>query len=271
MNRRSLLVATPALRRVHLLGPAFRAYEWLLSLHLEREPKTAPDGLPVPPRHMRTLVYGPNREGFLRGGEQNAKNIASVIAATGLNLDDATVILDFGCGCGRITRFWRPLLTREVHACDYNPRLVAWCSKNLRHVQTQQNGLDPPLPYPDAKFDVIYSISVFTHLDEARQHSWMAELVRVLAPGGRLLFTVHGEAARPHMTVRELTDFDAGRPVARFDEHSGSNLCSTYHPRSWVEGHLLKDLELLSYISAGEIFPVHDTYIAAKASRCSLG
>jgi SAM-dependent methyltransferase len=265
MDRKSLLVMTPTLRRVRLLGPTFRAYERLLGLHLERESRTAPDGLPVPSRYMRTLVYAGDRDSFLRKGEQDANSIASAVAATGLDPADASAILDFGCGCGRVCRFWRPLPTREVHGCDYNARLVAWCANNLRHVQALQNGLDPPLPYPDAKFDVVYSLSVFTHLDEARQHSWMAELVRVLAPRGRLLFTLHGEAARPHMTDRERSEFDAGRPVARFGVHAGSNLCSTYHPRSWAEDQLLGDLELLSYVPAGEIFPVHDTYVVAKA------
>jgi len=53
----------------------------------------------------------------------------------------------------------------------------------------------PPLPYPAAHFDVIYCLSVFTHLDERMQDAWLAELDRILEPGGVLLLTVYSEAA----------------------------------------------------------------------------
>ena len=51
----------------------------------------------------------------------------------------------------------------------------------------------PPLPYSDEAFDVIYCISVFTHLDDAHTRAWLRELKRVLRPGGVLLLTIHGE------------------------------------------------------------------------------
>ncbi len=41
----------------------------------------------------------------------------------------------------------------------------------------------------------VYSVSVFTHLDERGQFDWLAEVRRVLRPGGVALLTVHGEAA----------------------------------------------------------------------------
>jgi ubiquinone/menaquinone biosynthesis C-methylase UbiE len=51
------------------------------------------------------------------------------------------------------------------------------------------NGHEPPLPFPDKHLDRIYSISIFTHLPEAMQDAWLAELHRVLKPGGYLLTT----------------------------------------------------------------------------------
>jgi len=51
------------------------------------------------------------------------------------------------------------------------------------------NALSPPLVYGEGSFGLIYTFSVFTHLSEALQVSWLAELSRVLKPGGYLLLT----------------------------------------------------------------------------------
>ena len=48
------------------------------------------------------------------------------------------------------------------------------------------NPLHPPLVYPGEAFDLVYAFSVFTHLPESIQFSWMRELSRVLKAGGYL-------------------------------------------------------------------------------------
>ena len=59
----------------------------------------------------------------------------------------------------------------------------------------QETGPYPPLPFPDAYFDLVVAYSVFTHLEREVQKAWLAEMRRVLAPSGLLLATVHGEFA----------------------------------------------------------------------------
>ena len=50
----------------------------------------------------------------------------------------------------------------------------------------------PPLDFPENFFDIIYCISVFTHLDEKEQIKWLEELKRILKPKGFLLLSLHG-------------------------------------------------------------------------------
>ena len=72
-------------------------------------------------------------------------------------------ILDFGCGCGRVVRWWRDL-PAEIHGSDFNPTLVRWCRENLPFGVFEVNRPEPPLPYPDDSFDLVYALSVLTHL-----------------------------------------------------------------------------------------------------------
>ena len=51
------------------------------------------------------------------------------------------------------------------------------------------------LPFEDESFDLVYSVSVFSHLDEALGDQWLRELRRVLRAGGVALLTVHGRHA----------------------------------------------------------------------------
>ncbi|MCA1657735.1 MAG: class I SAM-dependent methyltransferase, partial [Verrucomicrobiaceae bacterium] len=55
--------------------------------------------------------------------------------------------------------------------------------------------LHPPTPFADGSFDLVHGISVFTHLSEADQDRWLAELQRITEPGGAVLMSIQGEIA----------------------------------------------------------------------------
>jgi SAM-dependent methyltransferase len=52
-----------------------------------------------------------------------------------------------------------------------------------------------PLPFAAGRFDMVVSISVFSHLNEAEQAFYLAELNRVARPDAHIAITVHGERA----------------------------------------------------------------------------
>jgi len=102
-------------------------------------------------------------------------------------------VLDWGCGCGAISS----LLLRHhpgvrLEACDVDPRGVEWCRANLPQGRFLVVGARPPLPYEDASFDLVVASSVFTHLRLDDQRLWLAELRRVLRPGGLMLASTMG-------------------------------------------------------------------------------
>jgi SAM-dependent methyltransferase len=113
----------------------------------------------------------------------------------GRSYDDCGQILDWGCGCGRVARFFTENYPGKLTGIDIDPDNVAWCAANLSGGAFQVCGLNPPTVLPNENFDLIYGISVFTHLGVEDQFAWLAELARVAKPGAAVLVSVHGTVA----------------------------------------------------------------------------
>ena len=241
-----------ALDRMSLLAPVYRAYERVRSMRGSRDGEVDAGGLPVPPPRLRVEVAGtPGLEWFLDSGRQQAGIIRSAGERNGAPLESTRSLLDFGCGCGRVLRHWAGLEGPAIHGSDYNERLVGWCAENLSFVTASVNALAPPLRYEDAQFDFLYAISVFTHLTHDLERAWIDELSRIAAPGGLLLLTTHGDSYADRLDVDERATYDSGEPVVRWPRVAGSNLCTTFHPESYVRTRLAPGLELLEHTPDG--------------------
>jgi SAM-dependent methyltransferase len=227
----------------------------------------APDGLPIPPAHLRFLVAGTvDVDWFLRGGALGMESIREVAGQTDA-FDETAAILDFGCGCGRVTRFWRGVTKARICGTDYNQQLIEWCQQNLPFAAFGANQLTPPLTYHDREFDLIYAFSVFTHLTEDLQASWMLELTRVLKPEGHLLLSTHGDSYLDRLNDEERQRFAAGNLVVKDDVSApGSNSCSAYHPVAFVRDQLARDLVVVDFIPEGARGnPKQDLYLLRKS------
>src|SRR5262249_2249231 len=78
--------------------------------------------------------------------------------------------------------------------CDIDQDNIAWCRAHLAGSFVDCS-MTPPLPFDDASFDLVYGVSVFTHLREPMQSRWLEELSRVMKRGGLVATTIHGQTA----------------------------------------------------------------------------
>jgi SAM-dependent methyltransferase len=122
---------------------------------------------------------------------------------------------------------------------------IAWCTENLPHTEFHVNKLEPPLPIADVSVDVLYSVSVFTHLSGEMHEAWINEIKRVLRPGGLLLLTLHGNCVRGKLTPVERQRFDAGQLVVRGGVYEGSRLFAAFHPDRFTTEELLRNFEVI--------------------------
>jgi SAM-dependent methyltransferase len=233
----------------------FHGYEAYVAARGRIARDRAGDGeLPLPPPAMRVAVVGhADPEPFLEQGRRHNEIVREAVARAGGEVGAGTRILEWGCGCGRMTRWWADLPEAEIHGCDYNPKLVRWVDRHLPFVEGRTNDLRPPLPYPAAEFDVAYAISIFTHQTDELAQIWMAEIHRVLRPGGLFFFTTHGCAYRDRLSAHDAARFDAQESVVLFPGAEGSNLCASYHHPGWVREHLCRDFELIELRQAHEL------------------
>lgn len=263
--RRAAVLAAPALSRTGLDLPAWRMYERVRARTGRRERASVADGLPLPPASLRVRVINDaDPHVFLSNGKQMAQTISEAFAAHGLPVERCGRLLDFGCGCARVTRHWHGIPDLEVHASDHDRLLVDWIADELPFIRSNRNELAPPLPYADSSFGLIYTISVLTHLTEPLGEAWMRELRRILRPGGLLLFTVHGEHLADRLGRRDRAAFDRGEFVVQFGDAAGSNLCTSFHPQAYVH-RLTRGLEILERRPPKErdVFP-QEVWIARR-------
>ena len=145
------------------------------------------------PEALRVRVSGiADVKVFDAGGRSICDDILDTTVMYQAGLTRKSRVLDFGCGCGRVLRHFAPRCPAMISGVDIDREGIAWCSANLGMAATfSQTQEWPPLPFDAAYFDLIYSISVFTHLPEKMQDAWLAELRRVAKPGALLLLSVH--------------------------------------------------------------------------------
>ena len=101
-----------------------------------------------------------------------------------------TRALDFGCGVGRITRALADHF-HEVVGVDAAASMIDQASalhSDCRNCQFVFNGQADLRAFPSRSFSVVYSRIVLQHIKPTVAERYIYELVRVLSPGGALMF-----------------------------------------------------------------------------------
>ena len=156
-------------------------------------------------------------------------------------------VLDFGCGAGRTLRHFLDEAERgELWGADIDASSIAWLEAKLCPPLRAMHCEDaPPLALEGGSFDLIWAISVFTHLTD-RSLAWLAELHRLLRPGGLLMASYTGCWTSELLAGEPWDEDRVGMNVLRHDQawdHGGPMVLMSDW---WVREHWGRAFEFVA-------------------------
>jgi len=153
------------------------------------------------------------------------------------------MILDFGCGCGRTLMHLEGLApSAHFYGMDIDTKAIEWCNQNLKFGTFNISNETPPIEHASEMFDLIFAISVFTHLNEDYQFRWLEELQRIAQPGAILLLTVDSSFVGEQGFVFKKS-YEKGLFPAWYQNAS--------HSKAYVLANFSRFFEVLEYLPRG--------------------
>jgi ubiquinone/menaquinone biosynthesis C-methylase UbiE len=170
-----------------------------------------------------------NREEFFATGKREVEVVLEYVAEAGLTVARNTPVLDFGCGVGRLTQALAAYFP-ECWGVDISPAMIKLAkefSRDLPQCRFLVNENDRLESLQDNYFGFIYSSIVLQHIAAKYSRRYIAELVRVLKPGGTLVFqlpdSLHAglvRRLRARLALRSrLHSFLSGEKPYRMEMH----------------------------------------------------
>ena len=111
-------------------------------------------------------------------------------------------VLELGCGGGINMAFYDPAKVKSFSGVDPSAGLLDRSREAAQAIGIEadiRGGIGEAIPFADASFDTVLCTFTLCSVDEQKQV--LAEMRRVLRPGGKVLFLEHGSA--PDEDVRK--------------------------------------------------------------------
>ncbi len=127
-------------------------------------------------------------------------------------------VLDVGCGTGTLAIAMKPRVgAGEVHGIDASLEMIEVAKEKAAKASSDvdfQVALIEAIPFPDASFDLVTSSLMLHHLPDDLKRKGLAEIRRVMKPGGRFLamdFAAHGHGPISHLL--SVFGHSRGKPI----------------------------------------------------------
>lgn len=149
------------------------------------------------------------------------------------------IILDWGCGTGRVIRHISYLKKDSIcYGADIDSNTIQWCRQFIDSVYFDCIE-HQTLPYPSNYFHLVYGISVLTHIPHTATQYWLTELNRVLLPNGIAILSTHGANFYDQLNHQEKIKLQTEGAFSNAFKKDGDRSKTTYHEAN----HFKKILE----------------------------
>jgi SAM-dependent methyltransferase len=154
---------------------------------------------------------------YLADGWRTMVELHDILDLYGLTLRQCDGFLEFACGHGRFTRHLSNKLPKgKLHVSDVVPGSVDFLIDSFG-VQGFYSTIDPAELVIADKYQIIFVLSLFSHLPASAWGPWFQVLYQALKPGGLLIFSTHGSKCA------RMEQIDWGSDEYRFYPYSESS------------------------------------------------
>ena len=182
-----VLVAKATSLPPHKVFRSLTPAEWYwLNVRGERTFPSLRGYLPaMPPKELQVRFTGGHGENTLREAFSFYRIVSKAASST-----RPKVAMDFGCGWGRITRFFiKDFQKDKLFGVDPVSEGIEASRASNPWATFEEIQLHPPISLPSSSVDLIFAFSVFSHLTELVHLEWIGEFARLLRRGGTLVVT----------------------------------------------------------------------------------
>lgn len=204
---------------------------------------------------------------YFHSGRYSANNIRDLVEHHYGQQDRTLSFLDFASGYGCVARHFKEVIpSAQVVAMDIHEKAFYFNQHNLK-LSAVVSSTNPAEASANGQFDVVFSLSFFSHMPRATQLPWLKKLSEFVMPGGMLIFTTHGETSHrtqmPHIPVDE----DGFGFIAESEQFDLST--ATYGHAVTYKKFMLIQIEQLSNMTLAKLgegfwWTHQDTYVLTK-------
>ncbi|MEO6093402.1 MAG: class I SAM-dependent methyltransferase [Novosphingobium sp.] len=209
-------------------------------------------------------------EAYFAGGRDDAARLVGVLQQLNLRGGNKK-ILEFASGYGRVTRHLKRLLCENIFsASDIHPAACATIRTGMGVPAYVSSTVPEDLDIPGQQ-DFVFALSLFSHLPLETQGRWLKRLYGLLAQGGHLMFTTHGDHAMRKQREFFTANFDPKVGFGYRSESDQLDLSSDDYGTAVVTmpfiynlvNEFVPDAEIVSFRSSSW-FDLQDEWIIKK-------
>ena len=227
--------------------------------------------LKIPPDEFLFETFQLNYQKYFEDGALAAKEILKWTEE--YIPQEMPTILDWGCGTGRIIQHLHQFHPYALlYGTDTNHEMIVWNQKHINDAYFTEIADTCKTIFPPNYFDLIYGISVFTHLSATMQTQWILELARICKPGGILLVTTMGLHYEKQLLKSEKNNLiENGIVEKEFKTnkgiHIGNRNYAVYETAAYFEALIKDHFTVLQYfdgVNNSDKFGGQDLWILQK-------
>lgn len=214
-------------------------------------------------------LYETYRLDYQQYKEDGEVTAAEILEWTRKYLPQAPVILEWGCGVARVIRHIPDLVDKNlsVYGTDINSTMIKWNVENISHVIFSVNDYQPPMKFNGNQFDLVFALSVFTHIEDQFQEAWLKEISRIVQTDGIFLFTTHGIKYDENLTRNQTEELKLNGSVTIKFKKNGHRMMNTYNDAGHFKNVIAQYFEVIEFYDGREFpekFGGQDLWIARK-------